>query len=65
MALGISELVTCCTALLTVLSTVWSVSVEEGFVSTRPEPLLTAELKSEVGSGTHCTSGPADASADG
>jgi len=39
--------------------------VEEGFVSTRPEPLLTAELKSEVGSGTHCTSGPADASADG
>lgn len=47
---------TCCTALLTVLSTVWSVSVEEGFVSIRPEPLFTPELESGVGSGAHCTS---------
>ena len=41
---------TCCTALLTLLSTVWSVSVEEGFVSIRPEPLFTPELESGVGS---------------
>lgn len=47
---------TCCTALLTVLSTVWSVSVEEGFVSIRREPLFTPELESGVGSGAHCTS---------
>ena len=47
---------TCCTALLTVLSTIWSVSVEEGFVSVRPEPLLTPELESGMGSGAHCTS---------
>ena len=47
---------TCCIALLTLLSTVWSVSVEEGFVSIRPEPLFTPELESGVGSGAHCTS---------
>ena len=47
---------TCCIALLTLLSTVWSVSVEEGFVSIRPEPLFTPELESGVGSGAHCMS---------
>ena len=54
-----------CTALLTVLSTVWSALVEKGFASTRPKTLLTSELESGMGSGTNCTSGTAAAAADG
>ena len=55
---------TCCTALLTVLSTDWSALVVVGLASTTPEPLFTSELETEIGSRTNCTFGTAAAAAD-
>ena len=57
---------TCCTALLTVLSTDWSALIVVGFASASiiPGPLFTSALEIEMGSGTNCTSGTASVAAD-
>ena len=55
---------TCCTALLTVLSTDWSALIVVGFASIIPGPLFTSALEIEMGSGTNCTSGTAVVAAD-
>ena len=56
---------TCCTALLTVLSTDWSALGMVEFASITLEPLFTTSaLQIEMGSGTNCTSGTSPAAAD-